>query len=126
MQSTGQTDTHAWSVVSMHGSVMTNVKARPFRRARAPASTGADRPDPTSPPGRGLSYRAPGFSVHRAPQGRASEAARTVGWCDRGRVRGGVPERLTGSVLKTDVLVSGPWVRIPPPPPLRPAPLGLP
>src|SRR5690606_37860097 len=25
MQSTGQTDTHAWSVVSIHGSVMTNV-----------------------------------------------------------------------------------------------------
>src|SRR5690606_19687520 len=34
----------------------------------------------------------------------------------RGR-RGGVPERLNGSVLKTDVLARGPWVRIPPPPP---------
>ena len=30
---------------------------------------------------------------------------------------GGVPERSNGAVSKTVVRVSGPWVRIPPPPP---------
>lgn len=32
---------------------------------------------------------------------------------------GGVPERLIGAVLKTVERASVPWVRIPPPPPLK-------
>lgn len=38
---------------------------------------------------------------------------------DRLSETGGVPERFNGSVLKTDDGATRPWVRIPPPPPLR-------